>query len=169
MYGQKTLKMNYKNKIFNSIDSECLKKIADWKKREKKIVFTNGCFDIIHAGHIQYLYEAKKLGDKLVIGLNSDDSVRRLKGETRPVNPQSSRAAILAFMGDVDMVVIFEQDTPLKLIKAILPNVLVKGGDWKTNEIVGSEIVLNNNGTVKSLSFIEGFSTTSIIEKMSGK
>lgn len=166
---QKKSKMNYKNKIYSSIDSECLKKIEGWRKNNKKIVFTNGCFDIIHSGHIQYLHEAKKLGNKLIIGLNSDNSVRRLKGESRPVNAQESRAEVLAFMGDVDMVVIFDQDTPIDLIKSVLPDVLVKGGDWKTDQIVGSDIVLNNNGTVKSLSFIEGFSTTSIIDKIAGK
>lgn len=161
--------MNYKNKIFDSLDTKCLRKIEDWKKKNKKIVFTNGCFDIIHSGHIKYLYEAKKLGEKLIIGLNSDNSVRKLKGESRPVNSQESRAEVLAFMGDVDMVIVFDQDTPIELIKSILPDVLVKGGDWKINQIVGSDIVLNNNGLVKSLSFIEGFSTTSIIEKIAGK
>lgn len=161
--------MNYKNKIFDSLDTKCLRKIEDWKKKNKKIVFTNGCFDIIHSGHIKYLYEAKKLGEKLIIGLNSDYSVRKLKGESRPVNSQESRAEVLAFMGDVDMVIVFDQDTPIELIKSILPDVLVKGGDWKINQIVGSDIVLNNNGLVKSLSFIEGFSTTSIIEKIAGK
>lgn len=161
--------MNYKNKIFDSLDTKCLRKIQDWKKKNKKIVFTNGCFDIIHSGHIKYLYEAKKLGEKLIIGLNSDYSVRKLKGESRPVNSQESRAEVLAFMGDVDMVIVFDQDTPIELIKSILPDVLVKGGDWKINQIVGSDIVLNNNGLVKSLSFIEGFSTTSIIEKIAGK
>lgn len=161
--------MNYKNKIFDSLDTKCLRKIQDWKKKNKKIVFTNGCFDIIHSGHIKYLYEAKKLGEKLIIGLNSDNSVRKLKGESRPVNSQESRAEVLAFMGDVDMVIVFDQDTPIELIKSILPDVLVKGGDWKINQIVGSDIVLNNNGLVKSLSFIEGFSTTSIIEKIAGK
>jgi rfaE bifunctional protein nucleotidyltransferase chain/domain len=161
--------MNYKNKIFDSLDTKCLRKIEDWKKKNKKIVFTNGCFDIIHSGHIKYLFEAKKLGEKLIIGLNSDNSVRKLKGESRPVNSQESRAEVLAFMGDVDMVIVFDQDTPIELIKSILPDVLVKGGDWKINQIVGSDIVLNNNGLVKSLSFIEGFSTTSIIEKIAGK
>lgn len=161
--------MNYKNKIFDSLDTKCLRKIQDWKKKNKKIVFTNGCFDIIHSGHIKYLFEAKKLGEKLIIGLNSDNSVRKLKGESRPVNSQESRAEVLAFMGDVDMVIVFDQDTPIELIKSILPDVLVKGGDWKINQIVGSDIVLNNNGLVKSLSFIEGFSTTSIIEKIAGK
>lgn len=161
--------MNYKNKIFDSLDTKCLRKIEDWKKKNKKIVFTNGCFDIIHSGHIKYLFEAKKLGEKLIIGLNSDYSVRKLKGESRPVNSQESRAEVLAFMGDVDMVIVFDQDTPIELIKSILPDVLVKGGDWKINQIVGSDIVLNNNGLVKSLSFIEGFSTTSIIEKIAGK
>jgi D-glycero-beta-D-manno-heptose 1-phosphate adenylyltransferase len=161
--------MNFRNKIFNTTDSRCLKQISSWKKKGKKIVFTNGCFDIIHSGHVRYLHEAKKQGDKLIIGLNSDDSVRRLKGLSRPVNSEFSRAEVLAFMGDIDMVVIFEQDTPLEIIKTILPDVLVKGGDWKTEEIVGADIVIKNKGIVKSLTFIEGFSTTSIINKITEK
>ena len=158
--------MNYKNKIFSTLNERALKIINDWKKSGSKIIFTNGCFDILHSGHIQYLSEAKDLGDKLIIGLNSDNSVRRLKGDNRPVKSQKCRADILAFMGDIDMVIIFDENTPEKLINNIIPNVLVKGGDWEINEIVGSEIVLKNNGEVKSLSFLEGYSSSSIIDKM---
>ena len=158
--------MNYKNKIFSKAGRECLDIITEWKARGLKLVFTNGCFDIIHAGHVRYLSEAKKLGDKLIIGLNSDGSVRRLKGDKRPVNEQYARAEVLAFMGDVDMVVIFDEDTPYELIKLIVPFALVKGGDWKPDEIIGSDIVLSNKGIVRSLSFIEGFSTTKVIEKL---
>jgi len=158
--------MNYKNKIFNKAGQECLDIIASWKKQGLKIVFTNGCFDIIHAGHVHYLSEAKKLGDKLIIGLNSDSSVRRLKGNTRPLNEQYARAEVLAYMGDVDMVIIFDEDTPYELIKLIVPYALAKGGDWKQNEIIGSDIVIKSKGIVRSLSYIQGFSTSSIIEKL---
>lgn len=158
--------MNYKSKIFSKAGRECLDIITEWKARGLKLVFTNGCFDIIHAGHVRYLSEAKKLGDRLIIGLNSDGSVRRLKGDKRPVNEQYARAEVLAFMCDVDMVVIFDEDTPYELIKLIVPYALVKGGDWKSDEIIGSDIVLSNKGIVRSLSFIEGFSTTKVIEKL---
>ncbi|MGE5355585.1 MAG: D-glycero-beta-D-manno-heptose 1-phosphate adenylyltransferase [Deltaproteobacteria bacterium] len=160
--------MNYKNKIFNSANASCLKKIKAWKEKENIIVFTNGCFDIIHAGHVEYLHEAKKLGHKLIVGLNSDASVKRLKGDTRPVNSQLFRAEVLAFMGDIDMVVIFNEDTPYELISTIMPDVLVKGGDWKADQIVGSDLVLGKGGIVRSLKFREGFSTTSIIERIHG-
>lgn len=158
--------MNYRSKIFNKAGQECLDMIRSWKSKGLKIVFTNGCFDIIHAGHIRYLSEAKKTGDILVIGLNSDSSVKRLKGDNRPVNEQYARAEVLAYMGDVDMVVIFDEDTPYELIKLIVPDALVKGGDWSTDNIIGSDIVLKNKGVVKSLSYIEGFSTSKVIEKI---
>ena len=133
---------------------------------DKKIVFTNGCFDIVHVGHIQMLNEAKRQGNYLVVGLNSDSSVRRLKGETRPVNKELDRKFFLENLMAVDEVIIFEEDTPLELIKKVRPQVLVKGGDWAVDEIVGSDFVLSNGGEVKSLSFKDGFSTTSIIEKV---
>lgn len=158
--------MNYRSKIFNKAGQECLDMIRSWKSKGLKIVFTNGCFDIIHAGHIRYLSEAKKTGDILVIGLNSDSSVKRLKGDNRPVNEQYARAEVLAYMGDVDMVVIFDEDTPYELIKLIVPDALVKGGDWSADNIIGSDIVLKNKGVVKSLSYIEGFSTSKVIEKI---
>lgn len=132
----------------------------------KKIVFTNGCFDIIHRGHITYLNEAKALGDLLVIGLNSDKSVKRLKGDQRPINNQDDRKYLLENLKSVDFVEIFEEDTPLKLITYLLPSVLVKGGDWKIEQIVGSEEVIQNGGDVYSLNFVDGFSTTNIIEKI---
>jgi rfaE bifunctional protein nucleotidyltransferase chain/domain len=159
--------VNYKDKIFSKIDSISLDEIRKWKLKGKKIVFTNGCFDILHCGHIQYLSEAAKLGDIFILGLNSDNSVKRLKGENRPVKSQDCRADILAFMKDIDMVVIFEEDTPESLIQKIIPDVLVKGGDWKIEDIIGSEIVIKNGGEVKSLSFLEGHSSTSLIDKMS--
>ncbi len=138
-------------------------------RQNKKVVFTNGCFDIIHAGHVQYLQQAKELGDILIVGLNSDDSVKRLKGSSRPINNQQDRKIVLEALRSVDYVLIFEEDTPYNLINQIKPDVLVKGGDWKVEQIVGSDIVLENGGEVKSLLFIDGASTTSIIEKILSK
>ncbi len=134
--------------------------------KNKKVVFTNGCFDILHRGHVAYLNEAKTLGDVLVLGLNSDASVKRLKGESRPVNSQQDRKFVLENLKAIDYVFIFEEDTPYNLIKKIQPDVLVKGGDWKAEDIVGSDIVLAKGGEVKSLNFVNGFSTTSTIEKI---
>ena len=133
---------------------------------ERKIVFTNGCFDIIHRGHIEYLNRAKKLGDILIIGLNSDDSVRRLKGVNRPINYEQDRAIVLDNLKSVEYVCIFDEDTPYELIKIVQPDILVKGGDWAVQDIVGSDIVLACGGEVKSLKFVEGKSTTDIIEKI---
>jgi rfaE bifunctional protein nucleotidyltransferase chain/domain len=129
----------------------------------KTIVFTNGCFDILHKGHVSYLNEAKKLGDYLVIGLNSDASVKRLKGDTRPVNSELDRKFVLENLKAVDFVEIFTEDTPLNLIKTIMPDILVKGGDWKPEQIVGSKEVIQNGGDVYSLNFVDGYSTTKII------
>lgn len=137
--------------------------------KEKKIVFTNGCFDIVHVGHIAYLNHAKEQGDLLFLGLNSDSSIKRLKGEDRPINNQADRKFFLENLKSIDFVEIFEEDTPYELIKAVLPDVLVKGGDWTPEQIVGSDVVLANGGEVKSLLFKEGYSTTSIIGKLQGK
>lgn len=131
----------------------------------QNIVFTNGCFDLLHVGHIRYLQEAKKLGDLLVVGVNSDASVKRLKGPTRPIQNENDRAEILAALGCVDYSIIFQEDTPLELIKKIKPRTLVKGGDWKISEIVGSDFVLALGGQVLSLQFVDGKSTTKIIQK----
>ncbi|MFA5389356.1 MAG: D-glycero-beta-D-manno-heptose 1-phosphate adenylyltransferase [Candidatus Omnitrophota bacterium] len=136
------------------------------KQKNKKIVFTNGCFDILHAGHVSYLAKAKSLGDILVIGLNSDRSVKKLKGKSRPVISQKYRALLLAALEAVDFVVVFGEPTPLKLIKAVRPDVLVKGGDWKKENIVGAEFVGSYGGKVKSLSYIKGLSTRGIISKI---
>ncbi len=135
-------------------------------RKKKKVVFTNGCFDILHIGHARYLKEAKDCGDILVVGLNSDDSVKRLKGDARPIISENDRAEMLSHLESVDFIVIFNDDTPINLIKVINPDVLVKGGDWKIDQIVGSKIVLENGGEVKSLSFIDGISTSKIIEKI---
>ncbi len=138
-----------------------------WRLRGDRIVFTNGCFDILHQGHVQYLEEAAALGHRLVIGLNSDASVKRLgKAPDRPLNDQQSRGMVLGALRCVDAVVVFEEDTPLELITALKPDVLVKGGDWKPDQIIGSEVVLAYGGSVRSLSFVQGFSTTALVEKI---
>ena len=137
------------------------------KKNEgKKIVFTNGCFDILHRGHVTYLNEAKKLGDILVIGLNSDNSVRKLKGPERPINNELDRGYVLSQLRSVDFVEVFDEPTPLSLINKVKPQVLVKGGDWKIDQIVGAKEVIANGGEVFSLNFVDGYSTTSVIHKI---
>lgn len=133
---------------------------------DKKIVFTNGCFDILHRGHVSYLQEAKSLGDLLVLGLNSDASVKRLKGSERPINNEQDRKFMLESLRCIDRVEIFEEDTPLNLIKSIKPDILVKGGDWSADQIVGSTHVMENGGQVMSLNFVNGYSTTKIIESI---
>ncbi len=140
--------------------------VAHWRAAGERIVFTNGCFDILHFGHLHYLAEARDLGDRLVIGLNSGDSVRRLKGPTRPINDEATRAHLLAALEVVDAVVFFPEDTPLDLIKTVQPDVLVKGGDWKPEQIVGSDVVQARGGTVRSLPFVDGYSTTKIEQKI---
>ncbi len=136
------------------------------KLHRQKIVFTNGCFDVLHYGHVRYLLEAKKLGDILVVGLNSDESVRRLKGPTRPVNGEKERAFVLAALACIDYVVIFGEDTPKELIETVMPDVLVKGGDYDLSNIVGADFVTRNGGTVTTIPFVEGFSSTHIIEQL---
>ncbi|MCE3010048.1 MAG: D-glycero-beta-D-manno-heptose 1-phosphate adenylyltransferase [Proteobacteria bacterium] len=131
----------------------------------KKLVFTNGCFDLLHVGHIRYLQEAKACGDLLFVGLNTDESVKKLKGPTRPIQNESDRAEIMAALGCVDFVCLFSEETPEQLIHQVRPQVLVKGGDWKIDQIVGSDFVIKNGGEVKSLQFVDGRSTTKIIEK----
>ena len=148
-------------------DNELSTLIGSLKRQNKKIVFTNGVFDIIHRGHVEYLNEAKSHGEVLIVGLNSDSSAKRIKGENRPVNKENDRAFVLTNLKAVDYVVIFEGETPYNLIKAIVPNVLVKGGDWKTREIVGSDIVLGSGGKVLSLKYVDNYSTTGIIKKIS--
>lgn len=139
------------------------------QRKNKKIVFTNGCFDILHVGHLRYLMSAKKLGDILVIGLNSDASVKRVKGPTRPVCSQAERTEMLLGLKAVDYVFLFEEDTPLNLIQKIKPDILCKGGDWKKEQIVGSDFVESYGGEVLSLNFEDGHSTTGIIEKILNK
>lgn len=151
-------------KIFSLPD--LLLQIENWGKESKKIVFTNGCFDLIHPGHLSYLLEASNLGDKLIIGVNTDHSVRKIKGEERPINNEQSRLQLLASLFFVDAVVLFEEDTPADLIEAIKPHILVKGGDYKIDDIVGAKETIERGGTVKVLNFLPGYSSTKIIEKI---
>ncbi|MFO8089055.1 MAG: D-glycero-beta-D-manno-heptose 1-phosphate adenylyltransferase [Desulfatiglandaceae bacterium] len=131
-----------------------------------KLVFTNGCFDLLHPGHVRYLAAAREMGDHLLVAVNSDRSVRRIKGPSRPVQPEYVRAELLAALENVDSVVIFDEETPLRAIEALLPDVLVKGGDWKEEDIVGADVVRAGGGLVKSIPFEEGFSTTALIERI---
>jgi len=160
----------------NNLEKTLLSKISDlqslkasisqWQSEDKKVVFTNGVFDLLHIGHITYMAKAAELGDKLVIGLNSDSSVKRIKGEDRPVNDQNSRAALLAALFFVDAIVVFEEDTPINIITTLMPDILVKGADYSIENIVGAKEVLANGGEVKTIDFVEGYSSTSIIKKI---
>ncbi len=136
------------------------------RERGRVVVFTNGCFDIIHRGHVQYLLEAKRLADILVVGLNSDDSVRRIKGAGRPLFSEEDRAFVLAALAAVDYIVVFEQDTPLEIILALKPDILVKGGDWREEDIVGGKEVKGWGGSVRRIDYLEGYSTSNIIASM---
>lgn len=140
--------------------------LLGFRKQGKKIVFTNGCFDILHYGHVKYLQDAKRLADVLVLGLNSDSSVRKIKGKSRPINRQLDRARVLSALSCVDYLTIFSEDTPLRLIKAIQPDILVKGGDWSADEIVGGSFVKERGGKVLSIPYIKGYSTTRQIKKI---
>ena len=155
---------NIKSKIYSLSD---LKIQSDkWKGKGKKIVFTNGCFDLVHRGHLEVLANTADLGDKLIIGLNSDSSIKDLKGENRPIMDEISRAILLASLQFVDAVVFFSEETPYKLIETLVPDILAKGGDYKVTEIAGNEVVLENGGEVILVPFIDGFSSTNIVEKI---
>ena len=148
------------------LDLNTLKQISyELQQSGNKIIFTNGCFDILHSGHVTYLNESKKQGDYLVVGLNSDNSVKRLKGESRPINNENDRAIVLSGLKSVDFVCIFDEETPKDMIEAISPNVLTKGGDYKIENIVGADFVMNKGGKVVVINFVEGKSTTNIINK----
>lgn len=140
--------------------------LSIWKFKDNKIVFTNGCFDLLHLGHIDYLAKAADMGNKLVIGLNTDSSTSSLKGPNRPITNQTSRAHLLASLFFVDAVVLFDEPTPYNLIKAIKPHILVKGADYTVDKIVGSDIVLENGGEVKTIEYIHGYSTSAIEQKI---
>ncbi|RUT77719.1 D-glycero-beta-D-manno-heptose 1-phosphate adenylyltransferase [Ancylomarina longa] len=154
-----------KNKIIFEKE-KALNALQVWRFREDKIVFTNGCFDIVHRGHLEYLANAASLGTKMVIGLNTDASVQVLKGANRPINDEYSRALLLASLGFVDMIILFGEQTPYDLINFVQPDILVKGSDYKAEDIVGYDIVKAKGGEIKTLDFIEGFSSTSIIDKI---
>lgn len=149
--------------------AQAVKLVNSWRITGQRIVFTNGCFDLLHPGHVTYLEEARSLGDRLVLGLNDDESVRRLKGESRPILPLEDRGRILAGLEAIDLVVPFEEDTPRELILFLEPDVLVKGGDYQKHEIAGAEEVESWGGKVQVLQFVPGKSTTSIVEKIKGE
>lgn len=155
-----------RNKIFTNTDDKYARMLALWQFQGKKIVFTNGCFDILHLGHIDYLAKAKDLGDLLIIGLNTDLSVSKIKGKNRPIQDEISRAMVLASLCFVDIVVFFGEDTPYNLIKTTQPDILVKGADYKPEEIVGYEIVKNKGGEIVTIEYLEGYSTTGIEKKI---
>ena len=158
-----------KGEIVLLINKETLKEIIqELKIQNKKVVFTNGCFDILHVGHLRYLTEARKQGDVLVVGVNSDASVKRLKGETRPINSELDRCEMLSGLKPVDYTVIFEEDTPEELIKKLKPSIHVKGGDYKKEDLPETKIVESYGGEVRILTFIEGKSTTNIVKKIQG-
>lgn len=146
--------------------SELGNMLSFWSFKNQKIVFTNGCFDIIHRGHVEYLAKAASLGDQLIIGLNTDASVKRLKGSARPVQDENTRALVLASFSFVSKVVLFDEDTPYELIKLVQPDILVKGGDYKPEEIVGYDLVKSKGGEIVTIELVDGHSTTSIIQKM---
>ncbi|MEM8565011.1 MAG: D-glycero-beta-D-manno-heptose 1-phosphate adenylyltransferase [Bacteroidota bacterium] len=145
---------------------EAITEVLKWQKAGEKVVFSNGCFDLLHLGHIDYLEKARFFGDRLVVALNTDDSVKTLKGESRPVNNQTSRSRMLASLQFVDAVILFNEETPYELIKLLKPDILVKGDDYLAENIVGAEIVLANGGEVKTVELVPGHSTSSLIEKI---
>ncbi len=152
------------NKIVTQ--SELKTRVIKWQSDGEKVVFSNGCFDILHLGHIDYLEKARALGTRLVIGLNADISVKILKGENRPINNEEARARMLAALQFVDGVTVFNEETPEKLIEYLLPDILVKGKDYSIENIVGAQTVLNNGGEVKTINLVDGYSTTTLIEKI---
>ena len=161
--------MKHLEKIYDKIldDKSLDKKLNLWREKGRTIVFSNGCFDILHRGHVEYLSKAADLGDILIIGLNTDDSVKRLKGPSRPVNDEKARAVVLAALEFVDAIMFFEEDTPYNLIKRVQPDVLVKGKDYKAEDIVGYDIVTAKGGKVETIELVDGFSTTNILNQSS--
>jgi rfaE bifunctional protein nucleotidyltransferase chain/domain len=160
--------MDYLQVIQNKIiDKDALSKlVANYQLKNQKIVFTNGCFDLLHQGHVTYLAQAASLGNRLIVGINSDNSVQKLKGIHRPIQDEKSRTLIMASLHVISAVIVFDDDTPLELIKIIKPDFLVKGGDWEPAKIVGSDIVQSYGGQVISIPFIDGYSTTAIETKI---
>lgn len=160
--------MKHLEKIKDKIvDIESLSnKLSNWRSEENKIVFSNGCFDILHRGHVEYLSKAADLGDKLIIGLNTDNSIKRIKGPLRPINDENARATVLAALEFVDAIIFFDEDTPYNLIKSVQPDILVKGNDYKAEDIVGYDIVVGRGGKVETIELVEGYSTTGTISKI---
>ncbi|GAF03441.1 D-glycero-beta-D-manno-heptose 1-phosphate adenylyltransferase [Saccharicrinis fermentans] len=156
--------ISFKSKIVEA--AKAAEMVQQWQGEHERVVFTNGCFDILHRGHVEYLAKAAEKGSRLLLGLNTDSSVRRIKGPTRPIVDQESRAIVLAALGFVDLIVLFDEDTPYELIKTVQPDVLVKGADYKVEDIVGYDIVCERGGSVETISFVDGFSTTQIIDKI---
>ncbi|WP_299818587.1 D-glycero-beta-D-manno-heptose 1-phosphate adenylyltransferase [uncultured Pontibacter sp.] len=156
--------MNSSNKIYTL--PQLQERLQEWRAQGQKIVFTNGCFDLLHLGHVDYLEKARQLGDKLVLGLNTDASISRIKGPTRPLQDEMSRARIMASLLFIDAVVLFNDETPLELIKAVQPDVLVKGDDYAVEQIVGHEVVQANGGKVETVPLVKGYSTTNIVNKI---
>ena len=156
--------MNSADKITDL--TTALERIAGWKAAGEKIVFTNGCFDILHLGHVDYLEKARQLADRLVLGLNTDASIRRLKGEARPVVPEHARARVMAALWFVDVVIPFEENTPIRLIEAVKPDILVKGDDYAFENIIGADFVISAGGKVQTIPLVKGYSTTQIITKI---
>lgn len=142
--------------------------VNKWKKERLNVVFTNGCFDILHLGHVDYLEKSRNLGDKLIVAINDDESVRRLKGENRPINDLFFRSRVLAALDFVDAVIPFKEDTPLEVIRQLLPDILVKGSDYERSNIIGADVVEQNGGSVRTIDLVEGISTSSIVEKIKG-
>ena len=159
--------MHSLDKIFSLQD--LIPQVQAWKQAGKRLVFTNGCFDILHLGHVDYLEKARALGDKLIIGVNTDASVSRLKGPSRPLQDEMSRARIMASLLFTDAVVLFEEDTPYELIKSVLPDILVKGDDYAAENIVGYDLVMNNGGQVKTIELVKGYSTSNVVAKIIGQ
>ncbi len=155
---------SYREKIkpLEALKAEC----RTFRASGKRIVFTNGCFDILHPGHVRYLWEARGLGDRLVVAVNSDRSVRKIKGSKRPILPAEARAELIAALGFVDAVLVFDEETPLEVIEALVPDILVKGGDWAEEEMVGADVVRKAGGEVRRIPIVEGFSSTGIFEKV---
>jgi rfaE bifunctional protein nucleotidyltransferase chain/domain len=154
----------YRKKIKNL--PEFKKEIEALKAKGQRIVFTNGCFDLLHPGHMRYLYAARQLGDYLIVAVNTDRSVKIIKGANRPIQSQDERTELLAALSFVDAVVLFDEDNPLMVLQQLVPNVLVKGGDWTEDKIIGADVVKKAGGVVKSLPFVSGYSTSAIIEKI---
>jgi D-beta-D-heptose 7-phosphate kinase/D-beta-D-heptose 1-phosphate adenosyltransferase len=148
------------------LSAEARRALSGWRAAGERVVFTNGVFDLLHRGHVEYLEEARALGDRLVVGVNSDDSVRRVKGPSRPIVPAGERAELLAALASVDLVVVFEEDTPERLIRGVEPDVLVKGGDWSPDAIVGREFVESRGGRVLAIPLRAGYSTSALVRRI---